>query len=85
VQARLRALHVGGGDRLALGPFDDREHGPDQPGIELSAGLAVSSLSVPANLDPSTTPAGQPMRITLTPNVKEFQDYDLYNDPMMRG
>jgi len=43
------------------------------------------ALSDPANLDPSTTPGWQLMRITLTANVKEFQVYNLYNDPMMRG
>jgi len=43
------------------------------------------ALSEPANLDPSTTPGWQLMRITLTANVKEFQVYNLYDDPMMRG
>jgi hypothetical protein len=43
------------------------------------------ALSDPANLDPSTTPGWQLMRITLTASVKEFQVYNLYNDPMMRG
>jgi len=44
------------------------------------------NLSDPANLDPSTTPGWQPMQITLTANgPKEFQVYNLYNDPMMRS
>jgi hypothetical protein len=51
-----------------------------------SSGVAGAwALSAPANLDPSTTPGWQLMRITLTASVKEFQVYDLYNDPMMRG
>jgi hypothetical protein len=44
------------------------------------------NLSDPANLDPSTTPGWQLMQITLTANgAKEFQVYNLYNDPMMRS
>ena len=52
-----------------------------------SAGVAGDwALSDPANLDPSTTPGWQLMRITLTATgPKEFQVYNLYNDPMMRG
>lgn len=52
-----------------------------------SAGVAGDwSLSDPADLDPSTTPGWQLMQITLTANgPKEFQVYNLYNDPMMRG
>lgn len=42
-------------------------------------------LSDPANLDPSTTPGWQLMQITLTANgPKEFQVYNLYNDPRGR-
>jgi hypothetical protein len=52
-----------------------------------SAGVAGAwALSAPANLDPSTTPGWQLMRITLTATgPKDFQVYNLYNDPMMRG
>jgi hypothetical protein len=52
-----------------------------------SAGVAGDwAPSDPANLDPSTTPDWQLMRITLTATgPKEFQVYNLYNDPMMRG
>lgn len=42
------------------------------------------ALSDPANLEPSTSPGWQLMRITLTASVKDFQVYNLYNDPMMR-
>ena len=42
-------------------------------------------LSDPANLDPSSTPGWQLMQITLTANgPKEFQVYNLYNDPRNR-
>jgi hypothetical protein len=52
-----------------------------------SAGVTGSwALSVPANLDTSTTPGWQLMRITLTATgPKDLQVYNLYNDPMMRG
>ena len=44
------------------------------------------ALSDPANLDPSTTLGWQLMQITLTANgPKEFQLYNLYNDPMQRS
>jgi hypothetical protein len=44
------------------------------------------ALSDPADLDPSTTPGWQLMQITLTANgPKEFQVYNLYNDPMQRS
>jgi hypothetical protein len=42
-------------------------------------------LSDPANLDPSSAPGWQLMQITLTANgPKEFQVYNLYNDPRNR-
>jgi len=52
-----------------------------------SSGVAGDwALSEPADLDPSTTPGWQLMQITLTANgPKEFQVYNLYNDPMMRS
>lgn len=52
-----------------------------------SAGVAGDwALSDPADLDPSTAPGWQLMRITLAATgPKELQVYNLYNDPMMRG
>jgi hypothetical protein len=42
-------------------------------------------LSEPANLDPSSAPGWQLMQITLSANgPKEFQAYNLYNDPKGR-
>lgn len=51
-----------------------------------SAGVARGwFLSAPADLDPSTSPGWQLMKITLTADgPKEFQAYNLYLDPMMR-
>lgn len=43
-------------------------------------------LSDPANLDPSSAPGWQLMRITLSAGgPKGFQVYNLYNDPRMRS
>jgi hypothetical protein len=52
-----------------------------------AAGVAGAwFLSDPANLDPSTTPGWQLMQVTLTADgPKEFQVYNLYLDPAMRG
>jgi len=52
-----------------------------------AGGVAGSwALSDPANLDPSSTPGWQLMRITLAANgPKELEVYNLYNDPRMRS
>ena len=77
--------------RRLLGVLRRDEHGgcaaPDrhvqdhrQPGRDRRL-----ELSDPANLDPSSAPGWQLMQITLTANgPKEFQVYNLYNDPRNR-
>jgi hypothetical protein len=66
------------------------QNDPVQTGtFKTTASSGVSgdwALSDPANLDPSTTPGWQLMKITLTANgPKESQVYNLYNDPMQRS
>lgn len=63
---------------------------PLQTGTFKTTGAAGGAgnwfLSAPADLDPSTTPGWQRMQVTLTADgPKEFQVYNLYLDPAMRG